>query len=126
LKLELEKEVNTPELEQHRQERSEQRARTRGLLEQARQMRSENEAEYHRLNYEEVLRRRLFLLNWLSAADASADQEYQCSLRASNPNSGQWLAKHSTFKSWLEPTSDFENALWITGIPGAGLFSVKT
>jgi hypothetical protein len=126
LKLELEKETNTSELERNRLERSEQSARVRGLLEQARQTRSENEAKFRKLNDDEVLRRRLHLVDWLSAADALADQEHRCSLRASNSQSGQWLKEDHTFRLWLEPASDSENTLWITGIPGAGSFIVKT
>jgi hypothetical protein len=96
------------------------------ILVQARHMKSENEAIFRESYYEEEFRLRSHVMNWLSASDAHADQEYQCSLRASNPRSGHWLMKNHAFRSWIEPGGDSENTLWITGIPGSGTLSVIT
>jgi len=63
---------------------------------------------------------KLEVINWLSAPDASLDQEACVSKREDIPETGQWILENPKVKDWLDPANSSVPVFWVNGIPGAG------
>jgi hypothetical protein len=59
---------------------------------------------------------------WLNSPDVKVDHESISDVRATNPNSGQWLLQHDLFLAWKD-SNNIDSMLWLCGIPGAGMLS---
>jgi hypothetical protein len=64
--------------------------------------------------------KKLAVLNWLSATDASLDQEAFSMTRQEVPNSSSWILQEPAIQSWLDPDDSIVPVFWLNGIPGAG------
>jgi hypothetical protein len=62
----------------------------------------------------------LAVINWLSAADPSEDQEACAIVRQDIHDTGRWILKEPIVKDWLDPDECSVNIFWLNGIPGAG------
>lgn len=120
LKYLVERETQTLEILQNRQERHQHVARFTELVESSHQIRMENDANFRKLDTDEALRRRTHIINWLSATIAQVDQDHASLPRQHCSESGQWLLNDATFRDWLAPTAVSSAAIWMTGMPGSG------
>jgi len=58
---------------------------------------------------------------WLSPEDMMADQEHHVKLRRGYPGTGDWILRKNLVMAWLDPSTNVNPILWVTGIPGAGM-----
>lgn len=65
-------------------------------------------------------KRRLDVINWLSAVDSILDQEDSATVRHEYPSTGKWILHNVKIKSWMDPKNSMIPIMWINGIPGAG------
>jgi len=64
--------------------------------------------------------KRIAVINWLSAADADADQVAFSAARQDIPDTGRWILDHLHIKTWLDRTQSTIPIVWLNGKPGAG------
>ncbi|KAK3619537.1 hypothetical protein LTR56_023972 [Elasticomyces elasticus] len=64
--------------------------------------------------------RKQFILNWLSAPDPAVYQEKGQFARKASSNSGVWLLKKDLYRVWRNVASNSAQLLWVNGKPGAG------
>ncbi|KAI9869334.1 MAG: hypothetical protein M1813_000123 [Trichoglossum hirsutum] len=78
------------------------------------------EDTFLRMKNEELKRQRIAVIEWLSPANSTMDQESYSSLRALYPGTGLWLLSDAKLKAWSDPLSSDVPILWVHGIPGSG------
>jgi hypothetical protein len=89
------------------------------LLQHSKETRRLAEEGFQNLEREATYRQKQQVIKWLSAADASSDQDHHRGYR-NTVDSGHWLLQNKRFQAWADRTSDSAPLLWVTGIPGAG------
>lgn len=89
---------------------------------EARKARATEAERFKEQDKQELLQRKIFLHNWLSAADTASDHESLLSTWKDHPLSGRWLLGRNQFRSWFDSTNTSTPLLWVHGIPGAGQF----
>lgn len=114
-------EANARELQEARQGREQNRHEYSELLRQTNQVRIQTEANFRRLDAAEILRRRTYLYDWLSAPDTESDHEHLQTVITNNDDGGKWFLRMSKFRAWFDPSSASAPLLWVTGKPGAGM-----
>ena len=72
------------------------------------------------MNEAEDLRRILAVQTWLSAANATIDQQNGTDVGNENPGTGRWLLTVDKYQSWFNIDLCSTPLLWMNGIPGAG------
>lgn len=71
---------------------------------------------------EQVDNKRQFVLKKIDPPDYECDFE-RASKERQGTGSGNWLLGHATFQEWVDPTSPNHWGLYVSGIPGTGMFS---
>lgn len=89
-------------------------------IQESRDARLQSQASFAALEREQNLAKTRTVINWLSAADASLDQEAFASARQDIPDSGRWILGEPKIKDWLDPKDSSVPIFWLNGIPGAG------
>jgi len=89
-------------------------------IQESREARLKSEASFAALEKEQRRVQTLAVVNWLSAADASLDQQAYAETRLIIPTSGHWILQQEKIKAWLDPTDNLVPIFWLSGIPGAG------
>jgi hypothetical protein len=125
LKVLVETQANARELGQAQEGRTSNDMHFAELLQQSKEARLLTEEGFENLEREVTHRQKHQILKWLSAADARSDQDHLRNYRTKT-NSGHWLLQNKLLQAWVDPTSDSEPLLWVTGIPGAGKHSLKS
>jgi hypothetical protein len=91
-------------------------------LEEFIRLRQLAEAKLQRNTELETRRQYDAVYQWLTAADSDSDQESFSQIRREYSGTGQWLLDSDQFQSWFEPNCCTSPLLWLSGMPGAGLF----
>jgi hypothetical protein len=89
-------------------------------FQESRDARLQSQAAFAALEEEQNRAKALAVVNWLSAADASLDQEAFAATRHDLPNTGRWILNEPKVKEWLDPNDLTVPLFWLNGIPGAG------
>jgi len=89
-------------------------------FQESRDARLQSQAAFAALEEEQNRAKTLAVVNWLSAADASLDQEAFAATRHDLPDTGRWILNESKVMEWLEPNDLTVPLFWLNGIPGAG------
>jgi hypothetical protein len=124
LKVLVETQANAREIGQAQQGRTSKAMHFAELLQQSKETRILAEEEFGNLERAATHSQKQQVIKWLSAADASSDQDHHRGYR-NNMDSGHWLLQNKIFQAWANPMSDSAPVLWVTGIPGAGNHSLK-
>jgi hypothetical protein len=125
LKVLVETQANARELGQAQQGRASSAMHFAELLRQSKEAELLAEERFGFAEREATCRQKQQVIKWLSAADASSDQDHHRGCR-NEVDSGHWLLQNKRFQAWADPTSDSAPLLWVTGIPGAGNHSLKS
>ena len=89
----MDAQANALQLEQAQQGRAANAANFSELLQQSKEAMLRTEEGFDNLRREETQRQKQYVLKWLSAADATSDQDHHRGCR-NNPDSGQWLLEN--------------------------------
>ena len=89
-------------------------------IQEARDAQLRSEAAFAAFELEQNHSKRIAVINWLSAADADADQVAFSAARQDIPDTGRWILEHPNIKSWLDRTKSTAPTVWLNGKPGAG------
>jgi hypothetical protein len=95
---------------------------TAGLeqIQESRDARLQSQASFAALEEERTHTKTLAVVNWLSAADAGADQVAFSAARHDIPDTGRWILEQPNVKTWLDPSQRSVPTVWLNGKPGAG------
>lgn len=89
-------------------------------FQESRDARLKSQASFAALEREQGRLQTLAVMNWLSAAESSLDQEDFAGTRLLIPATGQWILEEAKVKAWLDPKDSSVPVFWLSGIPGAG------
>jgi hypothetical protein len=89
-------------------------------IQESRDARLQSQASFAALEREQNLAKMLAVVNWLSAADITLDQEDFAGKRQYIPGSGRWVLDVPKIKDWFNPADCSVPIFWLSGIPGAG------
>jgi hypothetical protein len=89
-------------------------------LQESRDARLQLQASFDALERDQKYSKTLAVVNWLSAADSSLDQEAFAATRNNIPDTGCWILRDPKVKDWLDPAECSVPVFWLHGIPGAG------
>jgi hypothetical protein len=92
-------------------------------IQESRDARLHAQETFATLAEERIRTNMLTVINWLSAADPSEDQEACTAVRQDIHDTGRWILKEPIVKDWLDPDECSVNIFWLNGIPGAGEFN---
>jgi hypothetical protein len=95
---------------------------TAGLeqIQEARDAQLRSEAAFAAFELEQNHMKRIAVTNWLSAADADADQVAFSAARQDIPGTGRWILEQPDIKTWLDRSQKTVPMIWLNGKPGAG------
>jgi hypothetical protein len=91
-------------------------------MQEFRDSRLQSQASFAAIERYQNRTKTLAVINWLSAADASLDQEAFASTRHDIPDTSCWILNEPKVKDWLNPSECSVPVFWLNGIPGAGRF----
>ena len=80
---------------------------------------SVNEA-FKRIEKAENERKYFAVRDWLSATNASLDQEAAEGIRSAYPETGKWILEAQSVKLWRKSDIPPRSKMWLYGKPGAG------
>jgi len=89
-------------------------------IQESRDARLKLQASFSALEREQGRVQTLAVVNWLSAAESSLDQETFAETRLLIPTTGRWILEEEKIKAWLDPKDSSVPVFWLSGIPGAG------